>query len=201
MGRKAQITKEMVLKAAYELLDEGGIGAVGIKSIASKLGCSTQPVSWLFGSMTDLKKELYFYAGGRLYSPMTEAIQDKEALEAFFVSGKIYLSNACDHPHVFRFLNVDDPLDTIGADVTESRSIFEFQFDEEVFKLLSKEYDVSLKHLGEAVRDTVIYTHGLALMMMFDNYRMPKDKAIKMMYNMGVTLLGNIGIKADKKFC
>jgi AcrR family transcriptional regulator len=201
MGRKAQITKEMILDAAYELLDEGGIGAVGIKSIANKLGCSTQPVSWLFGSMTDLKKELYFYSGSRLYAPMTEALKGKEALEAFFISGKIYLSNACDHPHVFRFLNVDDPMDTIGDDVAEGRSIFEFQFDEDVFKLLSKEYDVSPKLLGEAVRDTVIYTHGLALMMIFDNYRMPKSKAIKMMYNMGVTLLSNIGIKADKKFC
>ncbi|MBO7530412.1 MAG: WHG domain-containing protein, partial [Lachnospiraceae bacterium] len=120
---------------------------------------------------------------------------------AFFVSGKVYLSNACDHPHVFRFLNVDDPMDTIGDDVAEGRSIFEFQFDEDVFKLLSKEYDVSPKLLGEAVRDTVIYTHGLALMMIFDNYRMPKSKAIKMMYNMGVTLLGNLGIKTDKKFC
>ena len=38
-------------------------------------------------------------------------------------------------------------------------------------------------------------------MMIFDNYRMPKSKAIKMMYNMGVTLLGNLGIKTDKKFC
>ena len=56
MGRKAKITKEMVLEAAYELLDEAGISAVAIKNIAAKLGCSTQPVSWLFGSMTELKK-------------------------------------------------------------------------------------------------------------------------------------------------
>ena len=191
----------MVLEAAYELLDEGGIGAVGIKSIANKLGCSTQPVSWLFGSMTDLKKELFFYSGKKLYAPMTEAIKGKEGIEAFFISGKIYLANACDHPHVFRFLNVDDPMDTIGDDVSEGRSIFEFQFDEEVFKLLSKEYDVSPKLLGEAVRDTVIYTHGLALMMMFDSYKMSKEKAIKMMYNMGVKLLGDLGIEADRKFC
>lgn len=191
----------MVLEAAYELLDEGGIGAVGIKSIANKLGCSTQPVSWLFGSMTDLKKELYFYSGKKLYAPMTEAIKGKEGIEAFFISGKIYLANACDHPHVFRFLNVDDPMDTIGEDVSEGRSIFEFQFDADVFKLLSKEYDVSPKLLGEAVRDTVIYTHGLALMMMFDSYKMSKEKAIKMMYNMGVKLLGDLGIEADRKFC
>ena len=72
--------------------------------------------------MTDLKKELYFYSGSRLYAPMTEALKGKEALEAFFISGKIYLSNACDHPHVFRFLNVDDPMDTIGDDVAEGRN-------------------------------------------------------------------------------
>ena len=56
MGRKTKITKEMILDAAYELLDEAGIGAVAIKSIAARLGCSTQPVSWHFGSMTELKR-------------------------------------------------------------------------------------------------------------------------------------------------
>ena len=59
MGRKTQITREMILKAAYELLDESGIGAVAIKTIAARLSCSTQPVSWQFGSMLELKKELY----------------------------------------------------------------------------------------------------------------------------------------------
>ena len=61
MGRKAKIDKQMILEAAYELLDEGGIEAVAIKSIAAKLNCSTQPVSWHFGSMTELKKALYLW--------------------------------------------------------------------------------------------------------------------------------------------
>ena len=195
MGRKTQITREMILEAAYELLDKSGIGAVGIKSIATSLGCSTQPVSWQFGSMTDLKKELMAYAGNKLFGPMEEAMKGKGAIEAFFISGKIYLSAACDHPHVFRFLCVDDPMETIGEDPYEGRSIFEFQFDRHAFDLLSKEYDVSPKLLGEAVRDTVIYTHGLAIMMMTDNNKLSKDKAYKMMYNMGELLLGKLGIK------
>ena len=194
MGRKTQVTKEMILEAAYKLLDESGLGAVGIKSIAASLGCSTQPVSWQFGSMTDLKKELMMYAGARLFGPMEEAMKGKNAIEAFFISGKIYLSGACDHPHVFKLLCVDDPMETIGEDPYEGRSIFEFQFDEHAFKLLSKEYDVSPKLLGEAVRDTVIYTHGLALMMMTDNNKLSKDKAYKMMYKMGELLLNKVGI-------
>ena len=87
MGRKTKITKEMILEAAYELLDQAGIGAVAIKSIAAVLGCSTQPISWQFGSMTELKKELYFYAGEKLYSSLPQKMKGKEAVEAFFISG------------------------------------------------------------------------------------------------------------------
>ena len=50
MGRRTQITKEMILEASYELLEEHGIEAVQIKQIAAKLGCSTQPVAvWKHG--------------------------------------------------------------------------------------------------------------------------------------------------------
>jgi AcrR family transcriptional regulator len=123
MGRKTKITREMILETAYELLDESGIGAVAIKSIASRLGCSTQPVSWQFGSMTELKKELFKNAAMRLYSPLENAMQGREAIEAFFISGKYYLSGACDHPNVFRFVNVDDPAETIGEHIYTDKSI------------------------------------------------------------------------------
>ena len=104
----------MILEAAYGILDESGIGAVGIKAIATKLGCSTQPISWHFGSMTDLKKELFRYAGEKLYAGIPEQMEGKKAIDAFFASGVYYISSACDHPNVFRFTNVDDPMDTIG---------------------------------------------------------------------------------------
>ena len=198
MGRKTKITREMILEAAYELLDESGIGAVAIKSIASRLECSTQPVSWQFGSMTELKKELYEYAVMKLYGTLGEEMQGKEAVEAFFISGKHYLSGACDHPNVFRFVNVDDPLEIVGEQFYNGRSIFDLQFNKEAFELLTSQYDISPEILGAAVRDVVIYTHGLAVMMMFDNYRLPKDEAIRMMYDMGVRILASIGIENDK---
>ncbi len=200
MGRKTKITKEMILDAAYELLDEVGIGAVAIKSIAARLGCSTQPVSWHFGSMTELKKELFDYAGKRLYGPLEEAMQGKEAIEAFYISGKHYLSCACEHPHVFRFVNVDDTTETIGEQMYSDRSIFNIQFDEDAFKMLTDQYDVPAEAIGQAVRDTVIYTHGLAVLMMYDSYRLSKEKAIRMMYDVGMKLLGSIGIEPPVGF-
>lgn len=196
MGRKTRITREMILEAAYELLDESGIGAVAIKSIAAKLGCSTQPVSWQFGSMTELKKALFYYAGEKLYSPLPQKMQGREAVDAFFISGVHYLSIACEHPNVFKFLNVDDPLDTIGERIGPEAGIFSLQFDDEAVKLLASQYDIPMDKVGIAVRDTVIYTHGLAVMMIYDSYRLPREEACRMAYEMGLRLLSDIGIKS-----
>ena len=200
MGRKTRITREMILEAAYELLDEAGIGSVGIKQIAAKLGCSTQPVSWQFGSMSELKKELYFYASGKLYVGLEEKMQGRDAIEAFFLSGVHYLSAACDHPNVFRFLNVDNPLDTIGEPIYGDDSVFSFQFDEEAVSIFAAQYDISPELLEEMIRDTVIYTHGLALMMMFDGQKLPKKEACRMMYNIGTKLSRELNINPTSDF-
>ena len=50
------------------------------------------------------------------------------------------------------------------------------------------------------VRDTVIYTHGLALMMIFDGQKLPKKEACRMMYNLGIKLGKEIGIEPQGDF-
>ena len=64
--------------------------------------------------------------------------------------------------------------------------------------MLAREYDVSPKLIGQAVKDTVIYTHGLAVMMMFDNFRLPKEEACRMVHEMGMKMLHMIGIDRDE---
>ena len=201
MGRKTRITKEMIMEAAYELLDESGIGVVAIKNLAAKLDCSTQPISWQFGSMTELKKELYEYAGKRVFGQLFSDMEGRDALDAFFIPGVRYISTACDHPNVFRFVNVDSPIDTIGEQVGGDASIFSTQFDDDAVRLIADRYGLPEEKVGRAVQDTVIYTHGLAVMMMFDNYRMPRAAACRMIYDMGMRQLSDIGVDVSgKKF-
>ncbi|MBP5623521.1 MAG: TetR/AcrR family transcriptional regulator [Lachnospiraceae bacterium] len=201
MGRRTQITKEMILEASYELLEEHGIEAVQIKQIAAKLGCSTQPVSWQFGSMAELKKELYFYAGNKVFGDLEGKMRArKDAIEAFFVSGLHYLSIAIDHPNVFRFINVDDTRETIGESIHGEKSIFSFQFDEEALNIFAAQYDIKIELLSEMIRDIVIYTHGLALMMLFDGGKLPRKEACRMVYNFGSKLISQLGIKTEDRF-
>ena len=58
MPAKKQITREMILSAALELLRAEGIEAVQVKTLARRLGCSTQPIYLSFGSMDELRRAL-----------------------------------------------------------------------------------------------------------------------------------------------
>ena len=49
--------------------------------------------------------------------------------------------------------------------------------------------------------NAVIYTHGLSVMMIWDNYRLPKETACRMIFDMGMKLLLDIGIDvSDRKW-
>lgn len=195
MGRKTKITREMILQAAYELLEEAGIGAVAIKSIAQKLNCSTQPISWQFGSMMELKKELYMYAGQKVFEALPALMQNQDPLKAFFISGVYYISVACDHPNVFRFINVDNLMETIGEEIRGENSVLSMTFDNMGVQQLVAAYPVPEEKIRKTVKDIVIYTHGLAVMMMWDNFRMPRKEACRMVFDVGVTMLREIGIE------
>ena len=73
------------------------------------------------------------------------------------------------------------------------------QFDREAVKLIAAEYEIPEDELNKAVRDVVIYTHGLAVMMIFDNFKMPKEEALRMVYEVGVKIMGSIGIEPPEE--
>ena len=87
-------------------------------------------------------------------------------------------------------------MDTIGEPVRDNKSIFSFEFDADAARLLTEEYKVSPEIIGKTVKDIVIYAHGLAVMMMHDSFRLPKEEACKMVYDVGEKLLHTIGINA-----
>ena len=194
MGRKTQITKEQMLQAAYEILKEEGYSAVNIKTIADKAGCSTQPISWQFGNMQGLRRELYVYVSRILFGGIEERIAGMNAVEAFFETGKMYISNACDYPNAFRFLCVDDP----GDMVEESSNVVELLGDEFIKEMLAKEMGLPREKLDPVVADIVIYTHGLAVMLLWDAFKMDKSEAYEMIYHHALLCFGQMEIDITK---
>ena len=117
---------------------EEGYPMVNIKTIAAKVGCSTQPISWQFGNMQGMRKELFKYASEQIFGDIEQKIANMNAMEAFFETGQIYISNACEYPNVFRFLCVDDP----GDIVEKSSSVADLLGDDFIKEMLAKEIEL-----------------------------------------------------------
>lgn len=71
MARKKTITKEQILKAAYEVVATEGFSRFTARNIAAKMGCSTQPIYLEFKNMNDLKEalldQLYAYLADEVF--------------------------------------------------------------------------------------------------------------------------------------
>ena len=59
MPPKSKITREMIIDAAYETVRESGEGNLNARSIAERLGCSTQPVLYVFRTMDEIRECVY----------------------------------------------------------------------------------------------------------------------------------------------
>lgn len=59
MPPRAKITKEMVIDAAFEVARETDAENINARTVAKKLGCSTQPVMYHFVTIEELKKTVY----------------------------------------------------------------------------------------------------------------------------------------------
>ena len=68
MPPRVKITKDMVVDAAFEVVREMGAENINVRTVAKKLGCSTQPIMYHFATIKELKKTVYslsFSAMGR----------------------------------------------------------------------------------------------------------------------------------------
>lgn len=102
MPPKTRITKDMVLDAAFEVARTMGAENLNARTVAEKLGCSTQPVMSCFKTIEDMKRAVYekldWYHTGYLMDvkPPQEDMMTGIGLN--------YIRFAVEEPHLFRFL-------------------------------------------------------------------------------------------------
>ncbi|MBQ7345267.1 MAG: TetR/AcrR family transcriptional regulator [Oscillospiraceae bacterium] len=112
MPPRSRIDREMIRDAAFTLVREQGIDALNARTVASKLGCSTQPVMYHYATMAELRQEVYAMAD-RMH---TAYLMDMgpETQEPFLELGLRYIRFAAEEKHLFRFLFQSDGLGGAG---------------------------------------------------------------------------------------
>lgn len=101
MAPKNKFTKEEMIEAALWVVRTKGIDCLTAKTIADKLGTSTRPIFTGFGSMDEVKQEVYV-AAVRVYDSYTSAGL-KEKIP-FLGLEKSYIRFAQEEPELYRLL-------------------------------------------------------------------------------------------------
>jgi AcrR family transcriptional regulator len=103
MPPKVKVSKEQIISAALDIVRRHGYDALNARSIASELGCSTQPIFSNFDSMEDLELAIVV-AAARLCRSFVDREQASGKYPPYKASGMGYIRFAKDEPALFRLL-------------------------------------------------------------------------------------------------
>lgn len=165
MPPSIKTTKEEIVRAAFEIVREQGAEALSVRAVAKALGCSTQPVMYHFGSIAELKKEVYIMADNY----HTRYITTPDPASPMQGVGLAYIRFAREEKHLFRFL--------FQSDAFAQRSLDELIAADEltpVLEAISRSAHISVEQARSVFRVLFLLVHGYASM--FANNAMTGDE-------------------------
>lgn len=156
MPTSPRIPKETILQHALDMLIQNGYSSINIKTLAKRIGCSTQPISWHFGNMENFRNALTEYALDYANEKMLSA---SEGMEAFSNVGIGYIDIAFDEPNLFRYLYMSGES---GYHAGSFDIFITADANSAMIKQIAKQLEISADRVSDFFRNTIVYTHGLA---------------------------------------
>lgn len=102
MPPKVRITKEMIIEAGFAIVREEGADALNARTIAQRLGCSTQPVLYQFATVEEVRKAVYAHADAFHSGYILQGLE--ESGMPMLTLGLNYIRFAAEEGRLFRFL-------------------------------------------------------------------------------------------------
>ncbi|MEG0357793.1 MAG: TetR family transcriptional regulator [Anaerorhabdus sp.] len=193
MARKIQISKEVILQAALEMLIRDGFASVNIKTLSKEIGCSTQPLVWHFENMDGLRKALAQYA--LAYANTKMEPKDGNSIEAFKQVGTGFVQIALEEPNLFRFLYLEgymgSPADNLEMLINDEENI-------ELIKRISKDLEISKKKASRYLQNTIVYTYGIATLIAIGMIKTSQKEVMKLVNNAANAFLIQEGVLLDE---
>ena len=157
-----KISKEAIIDAAVDILREGGAAAINARSVAKKLGCSTQPIYLSFQNMDDLKAAMT----QRAIALHTQHVRD--SLHSHEDGGSVYsqysryssygmgfVKFAAQEKYLFRWLYLDGEQPGPHQDDV---------LLPEIISAIVNEYGYTEELAEKLHSDMTYYSYGLALL-------------------------------------
>lgn len=157
VARKTQISREIILSTAFQMLVRDGYESINITALAREIGCSTQPIAWHFGNMEGLRRELLQYCLDHLRDRFTLS-GDKTASMLMEIQSR-YIDLAFDCPHLYMYLYMSDQDRKRTEELIRT---LRFPNYEKILGMLQQEHGVSPEAARRYLLDLQLYVHGIA---------------------------------------
>ena len=157
MARKTQISKEVILEAAFTMLLRDGYASINIKTLANEIGCSTQPIAWHFGNMEGLRDALLEHSLIFLKDRFsTRGEHVSEILEGI---ASAYIELAFDYPNLYKYLYMSEH---DGEKMGNLAHLLRAENQGKIVHLIGQEHGISPEAAGKYLMNLQLYVHGIA---------------------------------------
>ena len=150
-----KIDRAMILSAGLALVAENGVESVNARSLAKRLGCSTQPAFSLFPGMDALRQALHDEACARFEADVLSCPPRNSFLRACCLK---VVALARDNPNVFRLIYLSKYCR--GRDFLETRMSFES--NRRIAAELSARFSLANKQCAAILERVSLLVHGIA---------------------------------------
>ena len=151
MSAVKKISKGDIIDAAVDVLREGGAAAINARSVAKKLGCSTQPIYLSFQNMDDLKAAMT----QRAIALHTRYVWDSNSDTQYSCYGMGFVKFASEEKYLFRWLYLDgEQLGPHKDDVLLP----------EIIAAIVNEYGYTEEVARKLHQDMIYYSYGMAIL-------------------------------------
>lgn len=163
-----KVSKDEIVDAAVEVLCDGGFSAVNARSVAKKLGCSTQPIYFSFRNMDELKAAVSERAIKMHIMRVRDSLRIHEGNDSRYSSyGMGFVKFAAEEKQLFRWLYLEG--EQPGAyqnDVLTS----------EIIDVIVDEFGYCEDVARRFHRDMVYFSYGLAILANTDHLNLTEKE-------------------------
>ena len=164
--RKA--SREQIIDAAVAVLRDDGFSAINARSVAKKLGCSTQPIYFSFKNMDELKAALTERAIELHTQRVRDSLRAHEGNDSRYSSyGMGFVRFAAEEKRLFRWLYL------------EGKQLGPYQNDvllPEVIAVIVEEFGYTENIARRFHQDMIYFSYGLAILANTDHLHLTETE-------------------------
>ena len=171
MGRKVQITRQMILDGAFKLLRTEGAENISYRKLATYTGCSTQPIAWQFETIERLRIELFHYVFENMLAIVPQRVEGDSELKYLVDVNCFQFNYMIDEPNLSKFIRFhQNKNDIVALSKTDPNPV-------EISNALSKELNITLEQAQRVVNDSIIFNQGIVSLSSLGLVNFTKEEA------------------------